>query len=324
MTTTTLKNAPNSQEQAATFLSQAYLQGRFLPFKDANISIATHALHYGTGVLGGIRALPNPSVPNQILIFRLDAHCQRLCNSAKYLGYAIDPADLKTTLIEFVCRNRPTEPFYIRPLIYTAGLGVAPRLHDIEKDLIIYGIPMGDYLKKKTVRCRISSWSRQRDLSQPLRAKTTAAYIASALAKTEAIESGFDEAILLNSHGKISEASAMNLFIVRQGQLITPSIEQDILEGITRDSLLTVARDLGIPTVERPVDKSELMIADEIFLCGTAAQIVPVASVENYTLPEQRPVTQQLQQCLREIMQGKNSSYTSWLTQIDYGQVHSV
>ncbi|MEM7065518.1 MAG: branched-chain amino acid transaminase [Cyanobacteria bacterium P01_B01_bin.77] len=315
------KTIPIPKDQGTAFLPQAYFQGRFLPFQDANISVATHALHYGTGVLGGIRALPNPSVPNQILIFRLDAHCQRLCNSAKYLGYAIAPNALKSTLIEFVRRNRPAEPFYIRPLIYTAGLGVTPRLHDIEKDLIIYGIPMGDYLKKKTVRCRISSWSRQRDLSQPLRAKTTAAYIASALAKTEAIESGFDEAILLNSHGKISEASAMNLFIVRQGQLITPSIDQDILEGITRNSLLTVARDLGISTVERPVDKSELMIADEIFLCGTAAQMVPVASIENYTLPEQRLVTQQLQQRLNEIIQGENSSYDSWLTQIDYGQV---
>ena len=113
----------------------------------------------------------------------------------------------------------------------------------------------------------------------------------------------------------------MNVFIVRQGQLITPSVDQDILEGITRDSLLTVARDLGIPTVERPVDKSELMIADEIFLCGTAAQMVPVASVENYSLPEQRPVTQQLQQYLHGIIQGKKSGYNSWLTQINYGQV---
>lgn len=315
MVTTT---SPNDAIQSSSgFLPKAYFKRHFLPFEDATVSIATHSLHYGTGVLAGIRAMPSPTIPNQILIFRLAAHCQRLCNSAKYLGYDITPAALQSILIDFVHQNCPSEPFYLRPLVYTSGLGVSPRLHDIEKDLLIYGIPMGNYLKKESVRCRISSWSRQRDLSQPLRAKTTAAYIASALAKTEAVESGFDEAILLNSQGKISEASAMNLFIVRNGQLITPSIDQDILEGITRDSILTLGRDLGIPTIERPVDKSELMIADEIFLCGTAAQVVPVASVENYVLSAQRPMTQQLRQTLSAIAQGKNPKYDSWLTRVE-------
>ena len=313
-------DAPRTVEVGAiapqSFLPIAYLQSQFLPFEQAQISIATHALHYGTGVLGGIRALPNPENSSEILVFRLDAHCKRLSNSAKYLGYAIAPETIKAALIEFIRQNRPDFPCYLRPLIYTSGLGVAPRLHDIEKDLLIYGIPMGDYLAKAGVRCRISSWSRQSDASQPLRGKTTSAYIASALAKTEAIESGFNEAILLNSQGKISEASAMNLFLVRNGQLITPSVDQDILEGITRDSVLTLARDLGIPTTERPVDKSELLIADEIFLCGTAAQIAPVLCVENYQLPEERPVTSQLRTQWRAIAEGQNPSYQDWLTPV--------
>ena len=262
------------------FLPQAYLQNRFLPFKDAHLSIATHALHYGTAVLGGIRGLPAPKTPHQVLVFRLDAHCQRLSRSAQYLGYGIAPQALKATLIEFVRINRPSFPFYLRPLIYTSSLGIAPRLHQIEKDLLIYGVAKDAYFSKPAIRCRISSWSRQNDSSQPLRGKTSAAYITSALAKTEAVEAGFDEAILMNSQGKVSEASAMNIGLVRNGQLITPSVDQDILEGITRDSVLTLARNLGIPAIERPVDKSELFIADEVFLCGTAAQITPVVSIE--------------------------------------------
>lgn len=310
----------NPVKASPAFLPQAYLQNRFLPFEDAQISIATHALHYGTAVLGGMRGLPAPDTPNQILLFRLDAHCQRLSNSAKYLNYAISPETLTSKLIEFIRLNQPKSSFYLRPLIYTSGLGISPRVHQVEKDLLIYGLAMGNYFSQTRLRCRISSWTRQEDRSQPLRGKTNAAYIASALAKTEAEASGFDEAILLNSQGKVSEASAMNLFLVRNGQLITPSVDQDILEGITRDSILTLARDLGIPAIERPVDKSELLIADELFLCGTAAQITPVASVETYSLPSDRPITSQLRAQLRAITQGQNANYQHWITRVDLDQ----
>ena len=301
------------------FLPQAYLRGQFLPFEQAQISIATHALHYGTAVLGGIRGLPAPDTANQILLFRLDAHCQRLSRSAKYLNYSVAPDVLQSISIEFVRRNQPAFPFYVRPLIYTSSLGIAPRLHEVEKDLLIYGVAMGDYLSQAGVRCRISSWFRQEDRSQPLRGKTSAAYIASALAKTEAVASGFDEAILMNSQGKVSEASAMNLFLVRNGQLITPGVDQDILEGITRDSILTLAQDLGIPVIERPVDKSELFIADELFLCGTAAQITPIISVENYTLPSDRPITIKLWEHLRAAMEGGGEPrYSHWVTKVHF------
>ena len=302
------------------FLPQAYLNGHFLPFDQAQISIATHALHYGTAVLGGIRGWPAPDVANQVLVFRLDAHCLRLSHSAKYLNYSIAPNVLQSILSEFVRTNQPTVPFYIRPLIYTSSLGIAPRLHQVEKDLLIYGIAMGDYLPEAGVRCRISSWSRQDDRSQPVRGKVSATYIASALAKTEAVSSGFDEAILMNSQGKVSEASAMNLFLVRSGQLITPSVDQDILEGISRDSILTLADDLGISVIERPVDKSELLIADEVFLCGTAAQITPITRIENYTLPDDRPMTTRLRDRLQAAMEGRDSKYRHWITKIDLTQ----
>ncbi|MBF2003234.1 MAG: branched-chain amino acid transaminase [Synechococcales cyanobacterium M58_A2018_015] len=312
--------APTSQPveplSPSPFLPYAYLQGQFLPFQQAQISIATHALHYGTAVFGGIRGLPSPADPQTLLLFRLAAHCRRLSQSAHYLGYAVAPEELQSRLLEFVRLNRPRVPFYLRPLIYTSGLGIAPRLHQVEKDLLIYGLPMGEFLSSSGVRCRFSSWYRQEDRSLPLRGKASAAYIASALAKSEAVTSGFDEAILMNTQGKVSEASAMNLFLVRNGCLITPGVDQDILEGITRDSLLTLARDAGIPVQERPVDKSELLIADEVFLCGTAAQLTPVTQIETYMLPSHRPITALLSTQLKAAFEGRTDRYRDWITTV--------
>lgn len=296
-----------------TFLPIAYVGAQFIPFKEATLSIATHSLHYGTAAIGGLRGIPNPQNPKEILLFRLERHCQRLSNSAKFLHYDLSADQIKTVLIEFVQRNQPTVPFYIRPLVYASSLGIAPRLHNLEKDFLVYGLELGDYLPSQSVSCRISSWSRQLDCSLPLRGKLTAGYIVSALAKTEAVESGFDEAILLTAQGKVSEASGMNIFLVRQGQLITPSVEQDILEGITRDSILTLARDLGIPTIERPVDKSELLIADEVFLCGTAAKVVSLNRVENYRLPSATPMTEMLKAKLTAITEKRDPQYLEWV-----------
>jgi branched-chain amino acid aminotransferase len=298
------------------FLPIAYFQNQFVSFGEAKISIATHALHYGTGAVAGLRGLPNPQNPQEILLFRLERHCQRLSHSAKFLHYDLSPSKIKSVIVEFVQRNCPTVPFYIRPLVYTSGLGIAPRLHNVEKDLLVYGMALGDYLPTAGIRCRISSWCRQADASQPLRGKLTASYIVSALAKTEAVESGFDEAILINSQGKVSEASGMNFFLVRNGQLITPGVEQDILEGITRDSVLTLARDLGIPAIERPIDKSELFIADEVFLCGTAARITPVQQIEAYSLPPSHPITDRLKAKLTAITEKREANYQDWVDTI--------
>ncbi|NEP56960.1 MAG: branched-chain amino acid transaminase [Symploca sp. SIO2G7] len=295
------------------FLPFAYFQNQFVPFNEAKISIATHALHYGTGAFGGLRAIPDPQNSEQILLFRLDRHCQRLSSSAKLLQYDLPADKIEKIIIEFVQKNQLDKSCYIRPFIYNSGLGISPRLHKIEKDFFVYGLELGDYLSPEGVSCRISSWYRQEDRSLPLRGKISGAYITSSLAKTEAVESGFDEAILLNTQGKISEASGMNIFIVRAGKLITPGLNQDILEGITRDSIITIAKDLGIETIERPVDRSELLIADEVFLSGTAAKITPVKRIENYELSKTRPVTNQLQEKLVAITENREPNYKDWV-----------
>jgi branched-chain amino acid aminotransferase len=296
------------------FLPIAYFENQFIPFEDAKLSIATHALHYGTGAFGGLRGIPAPNNSQQILLFRLDRHCQRLGQSAKLLHFNELTADfIQTKITEFVEKNQPQTSFYIRPFIYTSDLGITPRLHDIEKSFFIFGIELGDYLSPDGVKCRISSWLRQEDRSLPLRGKISGAYIASSLAKTEAVESGFDEAILLNTQGKVSEASGMNIFVVRNGKIFTPGFDQDILEGITRDSVIQVARALHYEVVERPIDKSELFIADEVFLSGTAAKITPVKQIENYLLPSDRPITHTLKDKITAITENRDEQYRDWV-----------
>jgi branched-chain amino acid aminotransferase len=295
------------------FLPIAYFENQFVPFEEAKLSIATHALHYGTGAFGGLRGIPDPQNPHQVLLFRLDRHCDRLSSSARFLNYDLPASKIQSVIVDLVKKNQPTTSFYIRPFVYTSDLGIAPRLHNIEHNFFVYGLELGDYLSPDGVSCRLSSWYRQEDRSLPLRGKISGAYITSSLAKTEAVTSGFDEAILMNSQGKVSEASGMNIFIVRQGKLITPGFEQDILEGITRDSILTLARNLGIPVVERPVDKTELLIADEVFLSGTAAKITPVRQIENYQLSTHRPITHQLRDKLSAITENRDPEYADWV-----------
>ena len=298
------------------FLPYAWFGGTCVPFAEATLSVATHALHYGTGAFGGMRALPNPADPSEILLFRADRHARRLSQSARLLMAELEEETIHAAIEVFLKANRPTCPIYLRPFVYTSDLGIAPRLHNIETDFLIYGIELGDYLSPDGVSCRISSWTRQEDRSLPLRGKISGAYITSSLAKTEAVKSGFDEALLLNSRGKVSEASGMNLFIVRDGVLITPGVDQDILEGITRASVLELARAMGIPVLERAVDKSELLIADEVFLSGTAARVTPVRRIETTELPAHRPVMERLRERLTAITEGRDPQYDHWVTRV--------
>ena len=298
------------------FLPYAWFGGRCVPFAEATISVATHALHYGTGAFGGMRALPNPSDPGEILLFRADRHARRLSQSARLLLTELAEDTIMDGIEQILRANRPSTPVYLRPFVYTSDLGIAPRLHDIETDFLIYGIELGDYLSPDGVSCRISSWTRQEDRSLPLRGKISGAYITSSLAKTEAVKSGFDEALLLNSRGKVSEASGMTLFIVRDGVLITPGVDQDILEGITRASVLEIAQAMGIPTLERPVDKTELFVAEEVFLSGTAARVTPVRRVENTDMPSQRPVMGAIRDRLTAITEGRDPAYDHWVTRV--------
>ncbi|MEA5390585.1 branched-chain amino acid transaminase [Cyanobium gracile UHCC 0139] len=298
------------------FLPYAWFGGQCVPFAEATLSVATHALHYGTGAFGGMRALPNPTDTSEILLFRADRHAHRLSQSARLLLAELPEETIHHAIAAFLKANRPTCPIYLRPFVYTSDLGIAPRLHNIQTDFLIYGIEMGDYLSPEGVSCRISSWCRQEDRSLPLRGKISGAYITSSLAKTEAVKSGFDEALLLNSRGKVSEASGMNLFIVRDGVLITPGVDQDILEGITRASIMELARAMDIPVLERAVDKTELMIADEVFLSGTAARVTPVRRIESTDLSSHRPVMERLRDRLTAITEGRDPSYDHWVTRI--------
>ena len=298
------------------FLPYAWFNGKCVPFNEAKISIATHALHYGTAAFGGMRAIPNPENCNEFLLFRTDKHIKRLTQSAKLLLSEIKEDYIFRSLNQIIKINKPKKPIYIRPFVYTSDLGIAPRLHNIETNFFIYCIELGDYLSPDGVSCRMSSWTRQEDRSLPLRGKISGAYITSSLAKTEASLSGFDEALLLNSNGKVSEASGMNLFIVRDGNLITPSVDQDILEGITRISVIELAKSMGINVIERAVDKTELFIADEVFLTGTAAKITPVKQIESTILNSNRPLMNKLKSKLIDITEGRAKDYDSWITRI--------
>ena len=298
------------------FLPYAWFGGKCVPFAEATLSVATHALHYGTGAFGGMRAIPNPADANEILLFRADRHARRLSQSARLLLTELSEETIHAAIHAFLRANKPTCPVYLRPFVYTSDLGIAPRLHNIETDFLIYGLELGDYLSPEGVSCRISSWTRQEDRSLPLRGKISGAYITSSLAKTEAVKSGFDEALLLNSRGKVSEASGMNLFLVRDGVLITPGVDQDILEGITRSSVLELAKAMGIPTLERPVDKSELFIADEVFLSGTAAKVTPIRRVETTELSADRPVMNAIRERLTAITEGRDPAYDHWVSRV--------
>lgn len=298
------------------FMPFAWFKGKCVPFEEATVSIATHALHYGTGAFGGMRAVPDPSDVNSVLLFRAEKHARRLSQSAKLLLMELDENYILNAITKFIQKNQPIKPVYLRPFVYTSDLGIAPRLHNIETDFFIYGLELGDYLSPEGVSCRFSSWSRQEDSSLPLRGKISGAYITSSLAKTEAVLSGFDESLLLNSNGKVSEASGMNLFIVRDGRLITPGVDQDILEGITRSSVLEIANKLGIETIERPVDKTELFIADEVFLTGTAAKITPVRKIETSTINSVGKFTNLLREKLNAITIGKDKEYSHWVHKV--------
>ncbi len=306
-----------SSREMHKFLPYAWFRGKCVPFKEANVSIATHALHYGTGAFGGMRAIPDPNQNSSILLFRADRHAKRLSQSAKLLLADLEEGYVLDALHQTIKANQPNKPIYLRPFVYTSDLGIAPRLHNIETDFLIYGIELGDYLSPNGVSCRFSSWTRQEDNSLPLRGKISGAYITSSLAKTEAVESGFDEALLLNSRGKVCEASGMNIFIVREGKLITPSVDQDILEGITRASIIQIARDIDIDVIERAVDKTELLIADEVFLSGTAAKITPIRKIESTSLNANRPIMDKLRNILIEITEGRNNEYKHWITRIN-------
>jgi branched-chain amino acid aminotransferase len=298
----------------------AYFEGQIVPSDEAKVSIATHALQYGTGAFGGIRGYLDVS-EESINIFRLPDHTRRLMNSSRILRAKlnVDADSLATVIQDLVARNNPRSNIYIRPFIYKAGLELTPRLNGIRDDIAIYIISFGDYFSMdKPLRVLVSSWVRLADNIIPSRGKITGGYINSSLAKDQAEEAGFDDAIMLNVSGKVAEGSGANLFIVRNGTLITSPITGDILEGITRRSVVMFARDAGIPVEEREIDRSELYVADEAFFCGTGAQVAAIGNIDGRDVGDgQRGViTSTIQDIFFNCVRGKDPKYAHLLTKV--------
>ena len=296
----------------------AYLGGEFVPLADAKISIMTHAFNYGTGTFEGIRGYWN-AAEEQMYLFRLREHFERLHNSARILAInlAFGVDELEDICIQILRRSGFRGDTYIRPIAYKSGLGIGVNMAGVPDDFLMYCQPMGNYIDiDRGIRCCLSSWRRSGDNAIPPRAKVTGAYINAALAKHEAVVNGYDEAIMLAENGNVSEGSAENLFIIKNRTLITPAVTDSVLEGITRATLIEIARtELGVPTIERTVQRTELYTADEVFLCGTGAQVSPVVEIDKRSIGagEGGPLTLALQQAYCDVVRGVNRAYSAWL-----------
>jgi branched-chain amino acid aminotransferase len=298
----------------------AFFRGEFVPLRDANVSVMTHALNYGTAVFEGIRAYWNADA-KQLYALDLLGHYQRIVRSARILHMEVpySAEEMAGITIELLRKDGLQEDIYIRPLIYKSSELIGVRLHNLDADLTIFAIPFGKYIDTETgVRAQVSSWRRTDDNAIPARSKITGAYVNSALAKSEAQLNGFDEAIVLTQDGHVSEGSAENLFIVRDGTLITPAVTDNVLEGITRGRLIAMAGDLAIPVVQRSIDRTELYQADEVFLCGTGAQVSAVIEIDRRLVADGRPgpITTRLSRTYFEAVRGRLETYRSWLTPI--------
>lgn len=301
----------------------AFFRGEIVPIEEANVSIMTHALHYGTGCFAGLRAYWNEE-EKQLFVFRIVDHFRRFINSTRLL--LMDTANRYTVeqLVDFTLgllrRERYSEDVYIRPLAFKSSPVIGVRLHDLDDDVAIFAIPFGRYLQNEEgARVTISSWRRVDDNAIPARGKITGSYANSALIKTDAHMKGFDEAIVLNQDGHVSEGSAENLFIIRDGVAYTPSVYENVLEGINRRTHIQLLRDeLGIETVERPIDRTEVLLADEVFFCGTGVQLVSVAEIDSYTIGSGRmgPVVGRLRELFFDIVRGRILKYREWCTPV--------
>ncbi len=299
----------------------AFFEGKIVPYREAKIGVATHAFNYGTAAFGGLRAYWNDA-EEQLFLFRPLDHFTRLLNSAKILAaeFSYTPAGLTAITVDLLRRENFREDAYVRPIIYKADEKIGVKLHGLRDELTIFSVPFGKYLANDTgAHATISSWRRIDDNMIPARAKVNGAYVNSALIKTDAQRAGFDEAIVLTEDGHISEGSAMNIFAVRNGQILTPPITDNILEGITRRSVIELAaEELGIPVVERSIDRTEIYLCDEIFMTGTAAQVVSVTKVDYRPIGsgEMGPITAQLRELFNKVVRGRHPKYRHWLTPV--------
>ncbi|MEM6530818.1 MAG: branched-chain amino acid transaminase [Chloroflexota bacterium] len=298
----------------------AYFNGEIVPIAQAKVSVMTHALNYGTAVFGGLRGYWNAD-HEQLYVFRPVEHFTRLRNSASLMRMEVPqtPEELRDILRDLLRAENYHQNVYIRPLAYKSDEKIGVRLHDIGDALTIFAMPMGDYVSLKGLHCHISAWRRVDDNAIPARGKVTGAYANSALIKSDAVLSGYDEALVLNEDGHVSEASAANVFIVRDGVVITPPINANVLEGIVRRSLITLLRDeMGLEVLERNIDRTELYLADEMFLCGTGVQLAGVTQVDHRNIGsgEIGPVTDEIGRWFMDVMYGRVEKYREWLSPV--------
>lgn len=291
----------------------AFFKGNYVPLAEAKVGILTHALNYGTGVFEGIRAYWNEK-DEQLYVWKLREHFERLHRSCHILSiglkYSVDELCAITT--ELLRRSEVRESIYVRPLAYKSGEALGVRLHNVEDDFAMACVPFGKYVEAETAHCKVSSWRRMDDAIAPIRAKITGIYVNSALAKSEVVLDGYDEAILLNNDGHVSEGSGENIFLVRDGALITPGVTENILEGITRSFVMQLAKeDMGMPVVERAVDRSELYIADECFMTGTAAEITVIGKIDRRMVGTGHigPYTARLRTAFENAVRGRTKKY---------------
>jgi branched-chain amino acid aminotransferase len=299
----------------------AYFEGDWVPMRDAKVSIMTHAFMYGTATFEGIRGYWNPDAGTLNVLF-VREHMERIRNSAKMLLMEDLPSvdELVAIVMETVRRNGFREDVYIRPSFYKSTRAIGVRLHHLDHELYVIVTPFGNYIDiEKGVRLMSSSWRRNADEALPARGKIVGGYVNMAFQKSEAELNGFDEALVLTPSGHASEGSAANLFVVRDGVLLTPPVSDDILEGVTRKAIMTLARDAGIPTEIRSIDRSELYVCDEVLLCGTGVQVSPVIEVDHRPVGTGGigPVSRLISERYFAAVRGHLPQYRDWLTPVE-------
>ena len=299
----------------------AFFEGKIVPLSEAKISIATHGFLYGTAVFGGMRSYWNEE-KKHLFAFRPYDHFRRLLHSAKMMAMqtSYDEESLIQLTLDLLRTDNWQQDIYMRPSFYKADLGIGVKLHDLKDEFCMFVLAFDKYVKNDTnAHVTVSSWRRIDDNVIPARGKVSGAYANSALIKTDANRAGFDEALVLDTNGHISEGSAMNIFMLRDGVLVTPPVTDNILEGITRKSIIELARkELGLDVVERSIDRTEVFIAEEMFMTGTAAQVTAVTKIDHRPVGAgvMGPVTTKLRVLYEDIVRGKNNKYQHWNVEV--------